>query len=423
MRRWPATVLVLLLWAAAAIAQTPQPSPVIAPERSVTLLSDPPGAAVYDEHFTPATRAGYIGRTPLTCVVDPTHSHEFYFVLDGYATQKEKLALDQTSLSVSLQPSDPWTFVRHHVGLHPWASVSMGLIASGLFGAVLVRRKRKPMPTPPVEQKDDRRIGDYEIVAPLGEGAFSRVYRARHAEFGDVYALKVMKAEALDADGLARLGREMEIGRDLRHPSLVRVFAFGETHGAPYLVMELVEGRTLEERLLKGPLPVEEVLRIGAEVAAGLAYAHQRGVIHRDLKPSNIVLSEDGRVRVLDFGIARCLDLQKLTRTGVALGTPAYMSPEHARSKVDVRSDVYSLGVVMFEMLTRRTPFYADDAISMMMAHASERVPSVRDLAPAVPAAVDAIVTRMLAKKPARRYQTMEEVVDALLAVGSSTSS
>jgi len=248
------------------------------------------------------------------------------------------------------------------------------------------------------------------------------VYRVRHVEYGDICALKILKKESLDANEMSRFHREMEIGRDMNHPAVVRTFAFGDVRGAPYLVMEYLEGQTLEQRIGRGAMTVDDTLRIIDELCGGLMHAHQRGIIHRDLKPANVMLCASGRVCLLDFGIARCLDMKKLTVTGVPLGTPAYMSPEHARSKVDVRSDVYSLGVIFFEMLTGRLPFEAADAIAMMMAHVSGRVPSLCGLAPQVSAEVEAVVLKMLAKKPAQRYQTVQEVQDAVAALRSSVA-
>ena len=162
----------------------------------------------------------------------------------------------------------------------------------------------------------------------------------------------------------------MAVGRDVQHPNLVRVYGYGQRHQVPYIVMELLNGQTLEERLKQGPLSLGEALRIFIQVGEGVGFAHQHGIIHRDLKPENIMIEPDGLVRIMDFGIARHLNQKKLTMSGAALGTPLYMSPEHVESsKVDARSDIYSLGVILFEMLAGHPPFTGESTIAMISAH------------------------------------------------------
>lgn len=385
--------------------------------------SVPQGASVYDQMYTPGTGSGYLGRTPFSVQVSSTRSHELYFVLTGYGTVKVRVELGRRDLLVRLDPADPLTWVTHHYRHHPGTSrlVAAGMatcaVLLGIWLRTRVRRAHEQMARTEAgaEASKTETIGDYRILETLGDGAFSRVYRVAHAEHGDEYALKWLKKECVNAEAMSRFFREMGIGRDLRHPNLVRVFAFGECEGAPYLLMECLSGQTLRERLQEGPLRPGEAIDVAIQVCNALACCHEHDVIHRDVKPGNIMLLADGTVRVLDFGIARCVDRRRLTSTGAPMGTPQYMSPEHARSRVDARSDLYSLGVVLFEMLSGTVPFSGTDAISVIMAHVSTAAPSLRSMAPDLPPAVDALVARMLEKDPARRPQSADEVRAALV--------
>lgn len=412
-------MICLLAFVASAAAQAPSPVPTVRASKSVLVNIDstPSGATVYDEHYVPSSGAGYVGRTPLSVAVDGSYSHDFYFVLSGYATVKERVALGQTAMSVALQPANPATWISHNASNHPYVAALLGVSLCGAFATpVLILLKRRPQAAaaPRIADTSTTQVDDYAIEAALGEGAFSRVYRVRHKQHGDTYAMKVLKADFLDREAIQRFFREMEIGRDLRHPALVPVYAFGDWDGVPYIVMEFAEGVTLERRLEDGPLPLCQALQVGEQLSDVLQYAHEKGIVHRDLKPANVMLAKEGDARLLDFGVARCFDMQKLTVTGAVMGTPAYMSPDHSRSRVDARSDVYSLGVMLFEMVSGRRPYDADDALAMMMAHISRPVPNVVSFVPDVPPALDELLQKMMAKKPARRPQTMRDVGAAL---------
>lgn len=263
-----------------------------------------------------------------------------------------------------------------------------------------------------------RTIDSYEVLSLVGEGAFAKVFRVRHLEYGDIFAMKVLRQELLDPRVGERVEREMSIGRDLVHPYLVRAFGFGTFRGAPYLVLEFVEGTALDERLAEGPMGVRETLQVMSKVAEGLVYAHDKGVVHRDLKPANLFLTHGGGVKILDFGVAKILDSERrLTRTGQALGTPHYMSPEQARGMANVGSDIYALAAIAFEMLTGAPPFEGETALEVLTAHTFSDVPSVRAVNPNVPEKLDKLLSKMMAKSPEERPATMSEVVQALTEV------
>jgi serine/threonine-protein kinase len=266
-------------------------------------------------------------------------------------------------------------------------------------------------------------FGRYELEGKLGEGAMGVVYRARDRNLGRVVALKMLAPELGAEDELRlRFQREAEaIGR-LSHPNIVAVYDMGEHQGRLYLAMELLEGEDLRALVEKqAQLQPAERVRILAEIAAGVAYAHSRGVVHRDLKPANILLTAGGRVKLLDFGLARLASMDTITRRGVILGTPDYMSPEQAMGKiVDFRSDIFSSGAVFYEFLTLQKPFKGKTLHSVLYQIISEQPDSVLTLNPEVPARLALLVHRMLAKDPDRRPQAMSDVETELRGMSSS---
>jgi serine/threonine-protein kinase len=264
------------------------------------------------------------------------------------------------------------------------------------------------------------RFGRYEVMDKLGEGAMGVVYRARDAALGRVVALKMLSAELGAEEELhRRFEREAEaIGR-LNHPNIVTVYDLGETDGQLYMAMELLEGdvmRTLIEQQVEIPLP--ERLRILAQICDGLGYAHSRGVVHRDIKPANILVTSTGGVKILDFGLARVATRATITRQGVILGTPDYMSPEQAMGKsVDERSDLFSAGAVFYEFLTLQKPFKGRTLHAVLYQIVSEEPDAILSLNPEVPARVAAVVHGMLRKGPEQRYTSMEQVALELRAL------
>ena len=270
---------------------------------------------------------------------------------------------------------------------------------------------------------DARRLGDrYQVGELLGRGGMAEVHEGRDLRLGRRVAIKILKPElARDPAFLARFRREAQSAAALNHPNVVAVYDTGEDvlgEGptatiVPFIVMELVEGITLKELLHSGNrLVPERALEITSGILAALDYSHRHGIIHRDIKPGNVMLTTTGTVKVMDFGIARAsADAGHTgTSTQTVLGTAAYLSPEQAQGKqVDARSDLYSTGVVLFELLTRRTPFVGDAPVAVAFAHVNEAPTAPSALDPSVPAALDPLVLKALAKDPANRYQSAVE--------------
>jgi serine/threonine protein kinase len=260
-------------------------------------------------------------------------------------------------------------------------------------------------------------LGRYEILDKLGEGAMGVVYRARDKNLGRVVALKMLSAElAAEDELLKRFQREAEAVGRLNHPNIVTVYDLGGADGQLYMAMELLEGDDLRELIERGtPIPIAERNRILIEICRGLGYAHTKGVIHRDIKPANIHVTSSGRVKLLDFGLARVTTRSGITRRGMILGTPDYMSPEQAMGKeLDHRTDVFSAGAVFYEFLTGQKPFKGKTLHAVLYQIISEEPEPVLTLSPELPARLAAVVHRMLHKDPARRFAGMGEVESAL---------
>ncbi len=237
-------------------------------------------------------------------------------------------------------------------------------------------------------------------------------------------AVKILSSRfSDDAQFQHRFRREAQQAAGLNHPNIVKVYDTGQHEGTPFIVMELIRGRSLQQVLAHGGLTEERSLEICAEVCAALAYAHARGLIHRDVKPGNIMLSDDGDVKVTDLGIARAIDSHTVTETAAVLGTAAYLSPEQAQgSEVDARSDLYSLGVVLYELLTGRQPFEGDSAVGVAYQHVQEQPVPPRRFDPSISAPAEAIAVKAMAKNPTNRYDSAEEMRrDLLLAHAGQT--
>ena len=280
------------------------------------------------------------------------------------------------------------------------------------------------------------RLGSYEIVAPIDAGGMGEVYRARDGRLEREVAVKVLPAGLMDLDRVRRFEREARAAGTLNHPNVLTVHDVGTHEGAPYLVTELLSGRTLRDRLRPGRLPLRKAVEIAIQLAHGLSAAHEKGIVHRDLKPANVFLTEDGRAKILDFGLAHMVEPMamgldgetnrapaRLTGEGTLLGTIAYMSPEQVRqSDVDARSDVFALGAVLYEMLAGRQPFDGATAADTLSAIIHKDPPPIETAERPLPLSLDRIVRRCLEKQVGERFQSARDVGFALEALSDTSA-
>src|SRR5438105_10292962 len=258
--------------------------------------------------------------------------------------------------------------------------------------------------------------GRYRLDSLLGRGGMSEVWCATDTELGRRVALKLLAPN----EDIARFEHEARTFAALAHPNVTQVYDYGEADGRPFMVLEYVPRGTLEERLRNGPLADEQTWAVAADIAAGLAHAHARGVVHRDLKPSNVLFDEEGRAKLADFGIARmAVGEGTLTEAGTVLGTAAYISPEQAAGlPATPASDVYSFGVLLFRMLTGTLPFVSEDPLALVVAHRDEPPPLVTELRPDAPPALAATADAALAKDPSTRPADGAMLLDGLAGSG-----
>ncbi len=253
----------------------------------------------------------------------------------------------------------------------------------------------------------------YELEELVGTGGMSSVYRAHDRLLERDVALKVLHPQfTADTDYVERFRREARSVARLSHPNIVTVIDRGEQDGRQFIVFEYVRGENLKTLLQRvGPLPEEEAVRLALQIARALGFAHDNGLVHRDVKPQNVLLNGDGQAKVTDFGIARSLDVGGLTQTGTVMGTSDYIAPEQARgSQVDAQSDIYSLGAVLYELLTGEVPFPGDNFVAVALRHINEPPPSVRERRPDVSPRLDAVIRRAMAKEPRDRFGSMDEL-------------
>jgi serine/threonine-protein kinase len=263
-------------------------------------------------------------------------------------------------------------------------------------------------------------LGRYEIVAELGKGAMGVVYRANDPMLNRAVAIKTINMAEAENEGVAeyeaRFYQEAKAAGGLNHPNIVIIYDIGRSGNLVYMAMEYVEGRELRELLTEGqPLPVVQAVDIAAQVADGLAYAHQHHVIHRDIKPANILITSDGRAKIADFGIARMRSAETRTQTGVIMGSPKYISPEQVIGKrADHRSDIFSLGVILYQCLTGATPFNGDGLSALMYQITNYDPPAPSTMNPQVPVMLDYIIAKVLNKAPESRYQSGSDFANDL---------
>jgi serine/threonine protein kinase len=268
-----------------------------------------------------------------------------------------------------------------------------------------------------MEDLTGRQLGSYRIVAPLGEGGMAAVYKAYQPAMDRYVAVKVLPRRlAGDPQFTARFQREAKILAKLLHPNILQVFDYGQAEGFSYIVMPLVPGGTLKDSLVGKPLPLSRVLKIMTQIASALDFAHARKIVHRDVKPSNILIDESDNCLLTDFGLARMLEpVHQITATGVGIGTPDYMSPEQGLGeRLDNRSDIYSLGVVLYELLTGQVPYHAETPMAVILKHIHDPLPIPRSVNPAIPESVELVVLKAMAKAPRERFQTAGELLSAL---------
>ncbi len=277
------------------------------------------------------------------------------------------------------------------------------------------------------------KLSQYEILSPLGAGSMGEVYRARDSRLDREVAIKVLpELVSLDPERLQRFEVEAKAAAALNHPNILAVYQMGTYAGVPYLVSELLEGKTLTETLRRGPLPLRKVIDYGVQIAHGLAAAHEKGIVHRDLKPDNIFVTKDGRIKILDFGLAKLMQPKEsvanvaptLTLPGVAMGTVGYMAPEQVRGlATDHRSDIFSFGAILCEMVMGKPTFQRPTSADTMSAILNEEPPRISDLAPDTPVALQRVVHRCLEKNAEQRFQSASDLAFALAALSGTATS
>jgi serine/threonine-protein kinase len=262
--------------------------------------------------------------------------------------------------------------------------------------------------------------GRYQVIEELGRGGMGHVYRVLDKKLGEEVALKVIKPEvASDEKTIQRFRNELKTARKIGHPNVTRMYDLGEDEGTHYITMEYVRGEDLKSFIRRsGRLTVDKAITIAGQVCEGLAEAHRQGVVHRDLKPQNVMIDRDGNARIMDFGIARLLTGKGITGAGTFIGTPEYMSPEQVEGRdIDQRSDIYSLGIVLYEMLTGRRPFEGATALDVAVKQKSETPPDPKQFNPQISDELDRVILRCLGKKRESRYQSALELISDLKAV------
>lgn len=429
-----------LLLIGLALAQPPQ-------ERvQLTILTDPPGARIVPEYHgqvagaTPAS-VGVSNGPPVALRVSPSQSSltvslEHPLCLPRRVTiplQPYRAYLADTYPEkgmVALQYRSTWHALVGHI--RPWMVPVLAVLAAVLlltwrkWRAAQSMQRRAELDTELAREVLERIVpaaGDtmvgalldgYRLSEKLGEGGMARVYRADADHGGESVAIKVLDHSlASDTQFVRRFNREKDVYADLSHPNIVRVLGFGTFQEHHYLMMELVRGVPLRDHVKAQGMTPREMLGYLRPVFEAVHYAHGRGIVHRDLKPENIMVTDGGKVKVMDFGLAGGEGYSQVTRTGSLLGTPAYMAPEQAKGQLNVQSDQYALGILVFELLTGSPPFMDENAVNIVFKHLMEEAPRLADLRPDL-ARISPVVERMLTKEPDGRYANVKEALTAL---------
>ena len=273
--------------------------------------------------------------------------------------------------------------------------------------------------------RGDLFAGRYEIIEELGRGGMGKVFKVYDHKISEVIALKLIRPEiSINSKAIERFKNELKCTRKIAHRNICRMYDLGSEEFFHYITMEYVPGEDLKRFIRRaGSLTSGKAIYIARQVAEGLAEAHRLGVVHRDLKPQNIMIDQDGNAKIMDFGIARFADTERMTGSGVMIGTPEYMSPEQAElAEVDKRADIYSLGVVLYEMVSGRVPFEGETPLSIAMKHKTETAKNVREINAQVSSGLAAVISRCMEKSPADRYQSAEELIENLNSVEKDLS-
>ena len=275
-------------------------------------------------------------------------------------------------------------------------------------------------------------LGQYEIRSPLGAGGMGEVYRAHDTRLDREVAIKVLpESLTADPDRLRRFEQEARAAAALNHPNILAVYQMATHEGVSYMVSELLDGETLRERLRRGPIPLRKAIDYAVQIARGLAAAHDKGIVHRDLKPDNLFVTKDGRVKILDFGLAKLVQprdasgaeatMAEGTEPGMVMGTVGYMSPEQVRGKMaDHRSDIFAFGTILYEMVTGKQTFRKPTSAETMTAILNEDPPSISQVTAATPPGLQRVVHRCLEKNPEQRFQSASDMAFALEALSDT---
>jgi hypothetical protein len=397
------------------------------------IVSDPPGSRVFLDDEPVGRTDPETGRLRLTALT--AGRHRVRLSLQGREDAIREIEIADESVTVEAflpgrqavppprvppntsQTSGPLVRVAPIIGLSVGLTFVIGLLIWGLTRRAATSpvsgRQPSTVSDPGTDEVFPVVFGGYSLLRRIGKGGMAAVYEATRN--GEALALKRPLPGFLDdVRSRQRFMREAELGRTLHHPNIIRIFDHGQVGITPYFTMELVRGETLAARLDRdGRLDLAEAARLIAQVAEALDYAHSKGVIHRDLKPANIMIAPSGVVKVMDYGIARAQHLEEVTATRAFLGTPSYGAPETLQAASQPASDIYSLGVVFFEMLTGGLPFTGDTALAVVRHHSTTPPPAPSSLNHALPAEIDRLVLDLLSKEPADR-PTAEELRNAL---------
>jgi tRNA A-37 threonylcarbamoyl transferase component Bud32 len=405
-------------------AQSPAPAPPAPPSRAIEepsvqeggrleIVSRPPGASAYLDDQPLGTTDPQTGRLLKTELAPGRH--RVRVALDGHADLVREIDVPSGGSAIfdaALSPRAAATSAAPRVELAVFSLVAIGVVAVLVW--ISLQRPAEEAAPRTTTAPGKERFGEFRLLDLLGRGGMATVYRAERR--GEIVALKrPLPAMLDDPEFRERFLREAEIGRTLNHPNIIRILERGAVGDVPYFTMELLAGETLQAVLKRGAVEPRAAAAAIVQVAEALDFAHSKGVVHRDLKPSNVMLLRDGTVKVMDFGIARAHRFEGLTATAAFLGTPDYVAPEMAEGLgSEPRSDLYALGLVFFELLTGRRPFSAETPLAVLKKHASEEPPLPSRVRPGVPPELEAIVLRLLKKRPEERPASAEELVIAL---------